>query len=639
MGNFVGITSTGFVGSGEMAAVTSFMPCHIFGDQMLIGAGIRIGFYLLYLAAIVAILFSVDKQFRLWHGAWGVVALSLFLAMFLNIVDFNLIIIDYAVLIHLVLWYPVFFVFTVLFRQALVVSTKVAIRADAEYRERLQRCRRSRVTELDVRRARAYADVLRAFALFAAAEEADRDRHAAQTTLSEAVRHFVSHWHEQIEADDESSRRSQDMQADGGAVTTVYNSQLVDEIAAAPTRADIDKLRDLYVAALVHSHHTVTEARAAEQEIARIAAEELRIKRHARRPKQAIRHFLFATSYKDQIAAALGLLIWSVFMFGTAALHWPLLHNGNKPDGVCNNVPTVYFVFAPKKPFADPGFSTFLRVWTVGVCIVAVVTTAVALFILTASLFGPAIVGFGPRTKTKVRSKTAVEEGRAHEHDRHDDDDNDDYDDHVAPVNLRDAKGYSHKARARHTQAILACIANTESRSIPHRYRRATTAVHEVSSSATEGAARFTVEAIPWALLLLVLLAVSVICAELTINRQGVRNNTPLDFARPPLRETAEILIFLIGLYALVLVLLSVLAGLLSGVFSSLRGDGKKGKKGKGKGRETVTTEKGVPGQAPTTQPTQPAQQTEHVQQPVQSQPGQQRQYTPRYTEHFEHAQ
>jgi hypothetical protein len=43
----VGVTSTGFVGTDEMSAVTSFQPCHIFGDQMLIGAGIRIGFYLL----------------------------------------------------------------------------------------------------------------------------------------------------------------------------------------------------------------------------------------------------------------------------------------------------------------------------------------------------------------------------------------------------------------------------------------------------------------------------------------------------------------------------------------------------------------------------------------------------------------
>jgi hypothetical protein len=356
MGNFVGITSTGFVGSGEMAAVTSFMPCHIFGDQMLIGAGIRIGFYLLYLAAIIAILFSVDKQFRLWHGAWGVLALSLFLAMFLNIVDFNLIIIDYAVLIHLVLWYPVFFVFTVLFRQALVVEGHAAVRSDAEYRDRLQRCRKGRVTDLDVRRARAYADVLRAFALFAAAEEADRDCPAAQNTLSQAVRHYVSHWHEQIDVDTESGRRSDEIQADGGAVTTVYHGQLIDEIAAAPTRADIDKLRDLYVAALVHSQHAISEARAVEQEVARIAAEELRIRRRARAPKQAIRHFLSATSYKDQVSAALGLLIWSIFMFGTAALHWPLLHNGNKPDGVCDNVPTVYFVLAPK-PTRDSGSS------------------------------------------------------------------------------------------------------------------------------------------------------------------------------------------------------------------------------------------------------------------------------------------
>ena len=168
MGYFVGVTSTGFVGTGEMSAVTSFMPCHIFGDQMLIGMGIRVGFYLLYAAAILAVLFGIDKQFRFWHGAWGILALSLFLSMFLNLATHNLIIIDYAVLIELVLWYPVFFVFTVLFRQALVVAARPHVKSDEEIQERLQRHKHAAVVHLDVARARAYADVLRAFALHAA---------------------------------------------------------------------------------------------------------------------------------------------------------------------------------------------------------------------------------------------------------------------------------------------------------------------------------------------------------------------------------------------------------------------------------------------------------------------------------------
>ncbi|KAK3323168.1 hypothetical protein B0T19DRAFT_425314 [Cercophora scortea] len=537
MGYFVGITSTGFVGTDEVSAVTSFMPCHIFGDQMLIGTGIRVGFYLLYIAAIVGVLFGVDKQFRFWHGSWGILSLALFLSMFLNQAAYNLLIIDYAVLIELVLWYPVFFVFTILFRQALVLANRkrIALKSDAEVRTRLQAHRQQAITDLDVARARAYANVLRAFALFAAAEEAEDEHEAAQAALSQAVQHYVSHWHEQIELRDGPGPQNEyeDITVDGGAVTTVYNNELIAEIAAAPTRDDVDKLRDLYVAAMMHSQQSVAEARAAEQEVALMAAEELRIERRARPPKHAIRSFLLETSYKDQLTAAIGLLVWSVYMFGTAALNWPLLHNGIKPDGLCDNVPTVYFVLAPKKPFVDSGFATFLKVWTVGVCIVAVITTAVGVYLILVALVGPAAVGLGRRTyKSKRRD---AEAGHVHEHD------------------LRDSQGYSRKARGKHTQEILACLHHTQARTIHHRYLSRTTAP-----------IRLSLWTIPWALLLAVLLAVTIVCSELTVSRQGPQNNTPLDFARPPLHETAEILAFLIGLYALVLTLLSVVGGLVA---------------------------------------------------------------------------
>ncbi|KAK4458387.1 hypothetical protein QBC42DRAFT_210453 [Cladorrhinum samala] len=543
MGYFVGVTTTGFVGSDEKSAVTSFQPCHIFGDQMLIGTGIRVGFYLLYVAAIIAVLFGVDKQFRFWHGAWGILALALFLSMFLNVVDFNLIIIDYAVLIHLVLWYPVYFVFTVLFRQALVVDGTNYPKDDQEYKDRLQKCREAAVTELDVARARAYAGVLKAFALHAAAEEANTDHDAAQAGLSAAVNHYVSHWHESIEF-----RNGQQYElagsADGGAVTTVYNQELIEEIAAAPTRADIDKLRDLYIAALVHSQHSVYEARAAEQEVALIACEELRIKRRRRHWKVASRHFLLTTSYKDQLTAALGLLIWSMYMFGTAALNWPLLRNGNKPQGQCDRVPTVYFVLAPKKPFADKGFKTFLRIWTVGVCIVAVITTAVALFILLVSVFGPAALGL-TRDRKPRKNKKSVESGAQ-------------TNDYI--TDLRAAGGYSRKARAKHTQEILSCLHSTQARTIRHRYQsRTTTPIH------------FSLWNIPWAILLAVLLLVSIVCAELTIRRQGPNNNVPLDFGRPPLHETAEILALLIGLYSVVLTLMSVVGAIVARILRKRR--------------------------------------------------------------------
>lgn len=570
MGYFVGLTSTGFVGTDELSAVTSFQPCHIFGDQMLIGMGIRVGFYLLYGSAIIAVLFGIDKHFRFWHGAWGILALSLFLSMFLNLADWNLIIIDYAVLIELVLWYPVYFVFTVLLRPALVIQERRLEKSDEEVRERLAHCRQAAVTQRDIARARAYSDVLKAFALYAAAEEADADYEAAQTALTQCVQHYVSHWHDQIELTEDGARDSTYV-SDGGVVTTVYNQDLIDEISAAPTRADVDKLRDLYVAALVHSNHSIAEARASEQAVAQLAADELRIKRRSRSVKHAARHFLLATSYKDQLTAAIGLLIWSAYMFGTAALNWPLLHYGNKAGGACDDVPTVYFVFAPKKPFADHRFATFLKVWTVGVCVFAVITTAAGLFLLAVALLGPAALGLVSRTKTRSTRRTAKSEENP-----------------VGPDGVHDARaapGYCPLARGQHAQEILACLHRPATRNVQHRYRSTTTA--KTTTTTTAEGMQFTRWNIPWALLLLVLLAVTVACAELTVRRQGPGNDVPLDFARPPLHETSEILAFLVGLYSLVLVLLSVVSAVFGRVWGWFKG-GKKGKKEgrKGKGKE-----------------------------------------------------
>ncbi|KAK0725095.1 hypothetical protein B0H67DRAFT_569564 [Lasiosphaeris hirsuta] len=545
MGYFVGVTSTGFVGTDEMSAVTSFQPCHIFGDQMLIGTGIRVGFYLLYAAAIIAVLFGVDKQFRFWHGVWGIVALSLFVTMMLNVVAFNLIIIDYAVLIELILWYPVFFLFTILFRQALVVEERTLIKPNDEIPERLRKHGRETqaTSSRDAAQARAYINVLKAFALYAIAEEAEdeSDLEDARAALGQSLRHLVSHWRERTDSYED--HRRAEHATDGGVISAVYSQDVIDEIAAAPTREDVNRLRDLYVATLACSLISVAEARATEQEVALVAAEELRIRRRNRPASHAVRHFLITSSYKDQLAAALGLLVWSMYMFGTAALNWPLLTNGNKP-GQCDNVPTVYFVFAPKKPFTDAGFVTFLRVWAVIMCIVAVFTTAVAIFILVVSLLGPSVAGMAVWSRgEKGKGRRSIEAGPS---------------DFVYDV--RGKPDYSRRARGQHAQEILGCLYHTESRTIRHRYHmRTTSPIH------------FTLWNVPWAILLAVLLVATITCAELTIQRQGPNNDTPLDFARPPLHETAEILVLLAGLYSLALTCLSVVGAIVSAILRPRR--------------------------------------------------------------------
>ncbi|KAK3938673.1 hypothetical protein QBC46DRAFT_160965 [Diplogelasinospora grovesii] len=540
MGNFVGLTGTGFVGTGEMSAVTSYMPCHLFGDQMLIGDGIRYGFYLLYAAAIFAVLFGVDKQFRFWHGCWGILALALFVALTANLYQAQLVIIDYAIIIELVLWYPVFFFFTVFNRQGLIVTESRTRASETDIRARLEQRRQMAVSERDAARARAYADALKAFALKAAAEEADEEHDEAQAALANSMRTYVDHWHERVEITDGPHHRVEEYDADGGCVTTVYNRELIEEVAAAPTRADVEKFRDLYVAAMMHSAMSASEARAEEQEVAMIAAEELRIKKRARRPKHAVRHFLLGASFKDRLSAALGLLVWSTWMFSTAALYWPLWDLGRKPS--CDDGVTVYFVFAPKKPFLDSGFNLFLKIWTVGVAIVAVFTTVLALYFLLISLLGARTVITWTASKRSRKGKRSVEAGHDHVEDH------------------RSSPEYSYRARTQHSQELLDCLHHTDARTVQRRYRvRTTSPIH------------FSLWNVPWAILLAVLLIITIVTAELTVRRNGPDNNTPLDWARPPLHETAEILALLIGLYALVLTLLSIIGALVASLIRKRR--------------------------------------------------------------------
>jgi hypothetical protein len=100
--------------------------------------------------------------------------------------------------------------------------------------------------------------------------------------------------------------------------------------------------------------------------------------------------------------------------------------------------------------------------------------------------------------------------------------------------------------RESHSQSCTVhSLHHTETRTVHHRYRiRATWPIH------------FSAWNIPWAILLAVLLVETIATAEETTK--------PLDFGRPPLHETAELLTFLVGLYAFVLTLFSILGALVA---------------------------------------------------------------------------
>jgi hypothetical protein len=391
----------------------------------------------------------------------------------------------------MVLWFPVFFAFQVFHRAVFTVrpAHEHAL-AHEELEARLRT--RAGVEALDAARARAYADVLKAFALHAAEVQVEGDFAASQARLRAAIESFCAH--------------------DQTAAAT-YHAEVLVEVCDAPTRADVEAFRDLYVSALMRARCSLADARRVEAEVAALAAEELAIRRRVMSARNAARYLVWATAVKDKIAAALALLVWSAWMFAVPNVWVRWRDFGRKPE--CDNYIKLYFVFRGYNPWEDR-FGTFLIVFSCIMIPIAVVTTLAALFLLTVGLFGS-------RSRKYRNRRRDVES--THEHDQ-----------------VRVPERQSRYARCRHADEILTCVYSRETRGRKRRYRR--TKVRPL---------HFHLLSIPWALILVVLLVYTIATVECMIRDDHV------DFVRPDLHETAEILVFLLGLLMLVLVLWSVL--------------------------------------------------------------------------------
>ena len=428
-------------------------------------------------------------------------------------------------LLHLILWFPVFFLLQVFHRAVYTVSET---QLTAEEREDAARHVRlgAALDDRDAARARAYADVLRAFALHAAALQTRSDYAAAQVRLRAAIEVFCTHW------DGAGSH--------GGAVVVGFHPEVLDEVAEAPTRQDVEAFRDLYIAALARTGRSLADARAREAEVAALAAEDLEIHRRPLGPRRAVRYMVSATAIKDKIVAALALLVWSVWIYATPSVWTRWRDYGRKP--ACDGSVSLYFVFRPFNPYND-GFWRFLVIFASGSIPVAMVATFAAIWLVTVGIFGTRRASkYKPGRDPHRRGEhAAADEERAERRD-------------TAPVTY---SRQSHYARCRHADEILDALHSRQTRDVKHRYRRR-----------HRRPLHLTLLNLPWALLLAVLLIYSIVMVELMTSPARV------DFVRPNLHETTEILVFLVGLLLLLMVLWSVVARLVQTLLGRRKRDG-----------------------------------------------------------------
>ncbi len=276
----------------------------------------------------------------------------------------TLVVLDWAVLIQLVLFFPVFFCFQVLHRPVYAVSGTPPASPD-DVRQRLASRSSRAIDEPDATRARAYADALKACAFYAAAvtagEETSEGGAAAQAQAQVRLRDALQVFAVPLA-----------LTGGSGTAAALYQADALAEVAAAPTRHDVEVLRDLYIADLVAGGVAADEARRTEAEAAALAADELRICRRTVRSRAAVGHMLWGTAVKDRVAAAVALLVWSAWMFVTPVVWTKWRDYGRKP--ACDGFVKLYFVFQPFDPW-ESSFATFLLIFACGAVVVAVFTT------------------------------------------------------------------------------------------------------------------------------------------------------------------------------------------------------------------------------------------------------------------------
>src|SRR5664279_2422907 len=98
MGNSQSSSATQFASPG-LPVLESVKPCHLTGDPDLFGLGIRLGFYLQYFAAIIAILTGFDQQFLGWRAGFIPLAAATFISLCINSTDNTLVIMDWTIMI------------------------------------------------------------------------------------------------------------------------------------------------------------------------------------------------------------------------------------------------------------------------------------------------------------------------------------------------------------------------------------------------------------------------------------------------------------------------------------------------------------------------------------------------------------
>jgi hypothetical protein len=362
MGNSQSSSGTQFTGNGELPVVQSVEPCHLSGDPDLYGLGIRVGFYLQYLAAIIAIVSKADEDFVGWRVAFVPVAAATFLGLCINSTGDTLVIMDWAIMLQLVLWFPAFFALPI-FKGIRIFETKkqelLSHIADAK---QLEPIRKAGLSQYGEKYVRAHIAVVNAEDIIM------NDTHSqnrlavsrlVNTVKKEAVKYVNAMKEQQAESVDHAGELSQAITQLGTPPNDLQTIRVqVGEL-------DL-QLRQHHVAALRQVGVTEQDAQQAVGVLGEIAQEEREIQHNIKKLRSVLKR-IHGLGLVDTVSAGISLIIYSAYCFLTPWLFFVGIDRGARTG--CDV--KVLFLLAPVSVY-NHSFGIFLK-------FVAIVSTIVGL--------------------------------------------------------------------------------------------------------------------------------------------------------------------------------------------------------------------------------------------------------------------
>ncbi|KAK3364575.1 hypothetical protein B0T25DRAFT_69253 [Lasiosphaeria hispida] len=331
-----------FVSDGA-PMVTSYQPCHVFGDSGLYNVGTRASYYLQYAAALLSVLFLGGRDLKMWFLSFLPLTAANFVVLTLNAGGDGLVILDWAIVFGLVFWSIVFLIRPILskrYRGGGAVLAKDASQLQTELAREGGRMVSSQEAEWHVR----YVAVLKVLIAEAGEQvaghqetreaEGRRKQEALEVALQAYVNAFAT------------ARGSPTAAEAASYILDVYDDGRVRDVA---TRLMIDNrqvesFRDIHAEALRLANIPFDQARGTTQTLARVAMEELdsrNVSRPALSTWQAVRSFQTWAGITGMVSCGLGLAFYSGY---SAFMVWLLFRGVDKGARSGCNVQIIFFV-------------------------------------------------------------------------------------------------------------------------------------------------------------------------------------------------------------------------------------------------------------------------------------------------------